>query len=72
VGWGDRARYRGQSALGQPGKAPTTWRFASARVQASIGCISSRIWARSLYKICSSDVALSFSCGIQEVSGRVQ
>jgi hypothetical protein len=62
---------RGQSALGRPGKALSTWRFASARVYAFIGSISSRIWARSLYKICSPDVALSFSCGSREVFGRV-
>jgi hypothetical protein len=63
-------RCRGKSALGRPDKAPRL--FAFARVQASIGCISSHIWARSLYKICSPDVALSFLCGSRVVSDRVQ
>jgi hypothetical protein len=41
----------------------STWRFPSALVPALIGSISSRIWARSLCKICPSDVAFSFLCG---------
>jgi hypothetical protein len=41
--WG--TRYRGQSTLGRPNTASSTWLFASARVQTPIGWRSSRILA---------------------------
>jgi hypothetical protein len=42
-----------------------------APVLTSIGCISSRIWAKSSCKICSLMQALSFMCGSRGVSGSV-
>ena len=75
AGRGDHTRgvrCRGQSALGRPDTASSTWLFASARVQTLIGWRSSRIWAWSLHKICSPDRALSFMCGSRAVWGCVQ
>jgi hypothetical protein len=50
----------------------STWHIASTPVLTLIGFISSRIWARSLCKICSLAYALSFMCGSRGVFGRVQ
>jgi hypothetical protein len=49
-----------------------TWRHVSARVLTSIGRRSWKIWARSLCKICSPDIALSFAHGAKRfrVKGR--
>jgi hypothetical protein len=65
-----RERAAGRAPARQP--RSRTWRFASAPVPALIGSISSRIWARSLCKICSPDIAFSFSCGSRGVFVLVQ
>jgi hypothetical protein len=65
---------RGRAGGCAPARQPRSsmWRFASAPVPALIGSVSSRIWARSLCKICSPDCALSFLCGSRGVFMLVQ
>jgi hypothetical protein len=77
VDWRGRARRRGSvRACGRvcTGASAAVKHVALCicPVPALIGSVSSRIWARSLCKICSPDCALSFLCGSQGVFMLVQ
>jgi hypothetical protein len=63
---------RGLACTGYVSRGRARGTISSALVLTPIGRISSRIWARSPYKIISLMQALSFMCGSRAVSGSVQ
>jgi hypothetical protein len=65
------AQVRGLACTGHVSHGRARGMVSSTHVLTPIGCISSRIWARSSCKICSLMQALSFMCGSQGVSGSV-
>jgi hypothetical protein len=64
----------GHAGWRAPARQPRSsmWHIASAPVLTPTCFISSRIWERSLCKICSLVYALLFMCGRRGVFGRVQ
>jgi hypothetical protein len=67
VHWGARVHERAWTGCVSHGRTRGT--VASARVLTPIGCKSSWIWERSMWRICSPNSALSFVCGCHVVLG---